>query len=149
MPRHGLQQPILWQSVFRPAQASFKPFSQSGQILCRFRLALRRKSGPRIALPAHRLYYPVDMWHRSTTRGFVATCEVFRDHTARAHAATAVLSDCFRFCLCGLVLCGSSAPPSRQRATWLSACRRRAKRPSSSTRQANEVGRMSRRASRI
>jgi hypothetical protein len=42
----------------------------SGQVLCRFRLALQRKSGPRIALPAHRLYYPVDMWPRSTTRGF-------------------------------------------------------------------------------
>jgi hypothetical protein len=48
----------------------FKPFSQSGQILCRFRLALQRKSGPRIALPAHRLYYPVDIWRRSPTRGF-------------------------------------------------------------------------------
>jgi hypothetical protein len=33
------------------------------------RLALRRKSGPRIALPAHRLYYPVDIWPRSTARG--------------------------------------------------------------------------------
>jgi hypothetical protein len=60
-----------------------------------------------------------------------------------------------RFCMCGLVLCGSSAGqsrrrkgplPSRQRATWLSACRQREKRPSSSTRQANEVGRISRRA---
>jgi hypothetical protein len=66
-----LLKPILWQSVFRPAQPSFfKPFSQSGQILCRFRLTLQRKSGPRIALPAHRLYYPVDIWPRSTTRGF-------------------------------------------------------------------------------
>jgi hypothetical protein len=47
--------------------------------------------------------------------------------------------------MCGLVLCGSwggmsllknaPPPPSRQRATWLSACRRREKRPSSSTRQ--------------
>ena len=33
----------------------------------------------------------------------------------------------------------ASPPASRQRATWLSACRRREKRPSSSTRQANEV----------
>jgi hypothetical protein len=40
-------------------------------------------------------------------------------------------------------------PPSRQRATWLAACRRREKRPSSTTRQANKVGSMSRRASRI
>jgi hypothetical protein len=48
---------FLWQGVFRPAQASFSPFSQSDQILCRFRLVLQRKSGPWIALPAHRLYY--------------------------------------------------------------------------------------------
>jgi hypothetical protein len=34
------------------------------------RVALRRKSGPRIALPAHRLYYPVGICPRSTTRGF-------------------------------------------------------------------------------
>jgi hypothetical protein len=39
--------------------------------------------------------------------------------------------------------------PAESHATWLSACRWRAKRPSSSTRQANEVGRVSRRASRI
>jgi hypothetical protein len=55
-----------------------------------------------------------------------------------AHAATAVLSDRLRFCMCGLVLCGSSVGqsrrknalphPSRARATWLSAYRRRAKR---------------------
>jgi hypothetical protein len=43
--------------------------SLADQILCRFRLALQRKSGPRIALPAHRLYYPVDMRPWSTTRG--------------------------------------------------------------------------------
>jgi hypothetical protein len=49
-------------------QAIFTP----GQILCagRFRLALWRKSGPRIVLPAHRMYCPVDIWPRSTTRGF-------------------------------------------------------------------------------
>jgi hypothetical protein len=34
------------------------------------RVALQRKSGPRIALPAHRLYYPVGICPRSTTRGF-------------------------------------------------------------------------------
>jgi hypothetical protein len=50
---------------------------------------------------------------------------------------------------CGPVEKKKGPTPSWQRATWLSACRRRAKRPSSSTRQANEVGRMSRRASRI
>jgi hypothetical protein len=48
-------------------QAIFKTWPG---LLCRFRLALQRKSGPRIALPAHRLYYPVDIWPRSTTRGF-------------------------------------------------------------------------------
>jgi hypothetical protein len=57
--------------ISRPAQASFTcPFPQPGQVLCRFRPALQRKSGPRIALPAHRLYYLVNMWPRSTTRGF-------------------------------------------------------------------------------
>jgi hypothetical protein len=67
MPRHALCNSASFDkaSSDRPtAQPSFfKPFSQSpGQILCRFRLALRqRKSGPRIALPAHRLYYPVDI----------------------------------------------------------------------------------------
>jgi hypothetical protein len=51
---------------------------------------------------------------------------------------------------CGPVEKKKRPPPSRQRATWLAACRRREKRPSSSTRQANKVGRrMSRRASRI
>jgi hypothetical protein len=64
------------------------------RIKVRFSLALQRKSGPRIALPAHRLYYPVDIWRRSTTRGFcgdLRVSEVLRDqHTARARAATAV-----------------------------------------------------------
>jgi hypothetical protein len=50
---------------------------------------------------------------------------------------------------CGPVEKKKRPPPSRQGATWLAACRRREKRPSSSTRQANKVGRMSRRASRI
>jgi hypothetical protein len=57
----------------------FKPFSQPTSchvLACRFRPALRRKTGPRIALPAHRLYYPVDIWPRSTTRGF---CGDLRD----------------------------------------------------------------------
>jgi hypothetical protein len=54
----------------------------------------RRKPGPRIALPAHRLYYPIDMWPPVDHTGLLrrsARC-VLRDHTARAHAATAVLS---------------------------------------------------------
>jgi hypothetical protein len=50
---------------------------------------------------------------------------------------------------CGPVEKKKRPPPSRQRATWLAACRRREKRPSSSTRQAIKVGRMSRRASCI
>jgi hypothetical protein len=84
-----------------------------------YRLALQRKSGPRIALPAHRLYYPVDIWPRSTTRGaFVAISEVLRDHTARARmqqqppSATASVSSCV---VCRLVLCGSSAGQSRRK----------------------------------
>jgi hypothetical protein len=96
------------------------PFSQSDQILCRFRLALRRKSGPRVALPAHRLYYPVDIRPRSSRPhgAFAAICKVLHDHTARAHAANgrpAVLRDRLRFCMCGLVLCGSSAGQSRRK----------------------------------
>jgi hypothetical protein len=89
---------------------------------------------------------------------FAAISEVLRDqHSARA-CSNGRPSDRLRFFMCRLVLCGSSAgqyekkkrpPPSRQRATWLAACRRREKRPSSSTRQANKAGRMSRRASRI
>jgi hypothetical protein len=54
-------------------------------LLCRFRLALQRKSGP-----------------------WIAIYEVLRDHTARAHAATAVLRDRLRFCMC-----------VRPRALWL------------------------------
>jgi hypothetical protein len=102
------------------------------------RLALQRKSGPWVALLAHRLYYPVDMWPRSAT--YFALAEAKRvnlirnapplasvDHTGllrrparcsvitqRAHAATAVLNDCLRFCMCGLVLCGSRVRASRE-----------------------------------
>jgi hypothetical protein len=69
-----------------PAGGSFfKQFSQSAQILCRFRLALQRKSGPRVALPAHRLYYTVDMWHRPTTRGF---CERQDNESDGGHNAS-------------------------------------------------------------
>jgi hypothetical protein len=50
---------------------------------------------------------------------FAATCEVLCDHTTRAHAATAVLSDCLRFCMsrgmCDLVLCGPSAGQPRRK----------------------------------
>jgi hypothetical protein len=126
--------------------------------------ALRRKSGPRVvALPAHRGC--TTQWICGLGRphgAFAAICEVLRGHTARAHAATAVLSDRLRLLTSCAASCfvarGSSAgqsrrkkrpPQSRQRATWLSACPRREMRPSSSTRQANKVGRVSRRASRI
>jgi hypothetical protein len=67
--------PHCWHCVLaypdrqRPPSTA-KPFPQPGQILCRFRLALQRtSSGPRIALPAHRLHDPVGTWPRSTTRG--------------------------------------------------------------------------------
>jgi hypothetical protein len=107
------------------------PFSQSCQVLCRFRLARQRKSGPRIALPAYRLYYPVDVTsvdHTGLLRRS-AGCSVT---TQRAHACSnGRPSDRLRFFMCGLVICGSSAgqsrrkkrlPSSRQRPTWLSAC---------------------------
>jgi hypothetical protein len=71
MPRHLPLRLILWQSVSAIPMASFTClFSQSDQVLCRLTLALQRKSGPRIALAAHWLYYSVDVWPRSTTRGF-------------------------------------------------------------------------------
>jgi hypothetical protein len=127
--------------VSRPAtrppsdRSFFKPFSQSGQILYRFRLALQRKSGPRVALPAHRLYYPVVSRYMASV-----------DHTGllrrSPRCSNGRPSDRLRFFMCRLVICGSCAgqsrrksapPPSRQRATWLAVCRRREKRPSSST----------------
>jgi hypothetical protein len=140
-----------------------RPFPQSGQILCRFRLALQRKSGPRIALPAHRLYYPPSRYMASVDHmphgAFAVISEALRGHTARAHAATAVpatasVSSCAASGFVARVRASreekNALPhPGRARATWLSACRWRAKRPSSSTRQANEVGGISRRASRI
>jgi hypothetical protein len=49
-----------------------------------------RSSGPWIALPAHRLYYPVDMWPRSTTRGFWGDLR----GAAMAISATASVSAC-------------------------------------------------------
>jgi hypothetical protein len=71
------------------------------------------------ASEARRLYYPVDMRPRSVGHSGLlrrpASSKVLRDHTARTHAATAVLSDCLRFCMCGLVLCGSSAGQSRRK----------------------------------
>jgi hypothetical protein len=143
----------------------------SDQVLCRIRLALRRKSGPRIALPAHRLHYPVARWPRSTThhtgllrRSPITEMRLLRDHTmrasTRAHAATAALSNRLRFFMCRLVLCGSSAGQSRRKKRLshpgreLRGCmhtggEQRGHLASSSTRQANELGRMSRRASRI
>jgi hypothetical protein len=71
----------------------------------------------------------------------------------RPSSATTSVSACAVSCFVARVRASREEkmrpPPPRQRATWLSACRRREKRPSSSTRQANKVGRMSRRASRI
>jgi hypothetical protein len=55
--------------------------------------------GPWIALPAERLYYPVDMWPRSTTRGFPGDLEVLRER-ARAPGATAAVSNGLRFFAC-------------------------------------------------
>jgi hypothetical protein len=67
----------------------------SDQILCRLlvlisqRLALQRKPGPRIALSAHRLHYPVDIWRRLSvdhTTGLLrrsARCSTW-SHSARA-----------------------------------------------------------------
>jgi hypothetical protein len=81
--------------------------------------------------------------------------------TARAHAATAVLaatasvSACAASCFVARVRASreektaSPIPPGREPRGWLHAGGFREKRPSSSTRQANKVGRMSRRASRI
>jgi hypothetical protein len=116
----GCKRTALWQGVFRPAKAPItSPFSQSDQILCRFRLALQHESGPRIALPAHRLYYPVDIWPRSTTTrtGLLWRSPRFSVITQRARMqrATAVLSDRLRFFMCRLVLCGSSAGQSRRK----------------------------------
>jgi hypothetical protein len=67
--------------------------------------AADRPSGTPAVLPGR---YMASVDHTGLLRR-PASCEVLCDHTARAHAATAVLSDCLRFCMCGLVLCGSSA----------------------------------------
>jgi hypothetical protein len=74
----------------------------------------------------------------------------------RPFSATASVSAC----MCGLVLCGSSAGQPRRKKglphpmpaeshVAVCICRRREKRPSSSTKQANELGRISRIAPRI
>jgi hypothetical protein len=123
---------------FRPAQASFfKPFSQSGQILCRFRLALQRTSGPWIALPAHRLYYPVDMWPRCVDHtGLLrrsARCSVTTRRT-RVQSNNGRLSDRLRFCKCSPVLCDSSAGQPRRKNGLLHADGEQTKRPPSRTR---------------
>jgi hypothetical protein len=144
---------IYRQSVFRPAKASFAwSFSQSDQVLFRFRLALQHKSGPRIALPAHRLYYPVARYVASVDHtGLLrrsARCSGTTQR-ARMQQRPSPVSDRLRFCMCGRVRlwleCGpvekeKRPPPSRQRATWLSACRRRAKRPSALQHQACKRG---------
>jgi hypothetical protein len=154
---------------FQPAQPPPAHFHnlQPGQILCRIQTgapvalqrhcgapaqirAADRSSGTPAVLPGR---YVASVDHTGLLRR-PARCSVITQ-TARAHAATAVLSDCLRFCMCGLVLyCSSAGQPRRKNALPHPGrdprgCRRRAKRPSSSTRQANKVGRMSRRASRI
>jgi hypothetical protein len=117
--------------------------------------AADRPSGTPAVLPSR---YVASVDHMGLLRR-PARCSVITQRARmqqRPSSETASVSAC----VCGLVLCGSSAgqsrrkiclPPSpfRQRATWLSACRRREKRPSSSTRQANKVGGVSRRAPRI
>jgi hypothetical protein len=146
--------------ISRPAESSFfKPFSQSGQVLCRFRLALRRKSGPRgdrssgtpAVLPSR---YVASVDHtgllRRSTRCSVVTQRARMQQ--QPSSATASVSACAASCFVAQVRASreeENGLPSRQRATWLSACRRREKRPSSSTRQAKEVRRTSRRAPRI
>jgi hypothetical protein len=65
----------------------------------------------------------------------------------RPSSATASVSACAASCFVAWVRASREEkrpPPSRQRVTWLSACRWREKRPPSSTGQANEVGRKSR-----
>jgi hypothetical protein len=94
-------------ALSRPAKAApfFKPVSQPDQVLCPFRLALQRESGPRIALPAHRLYYLVDTWPRSTTRGALLRrsprCSVITQRARmqqRPSAETASVSACAASC---------------------------------------------------
>jgi hypothetical protein len=75
------------------------------------RAADRPSSTPAAVLPGGYMICGLGRPHGA----FAATCEVLRDHTARAHASTAVLSDCLRFCMCGFVLCGSSAGQSRKK----------------------------------
>jgi hypothetical protein len=113
-----------------------RPFPQSGQILCRFRLALQRKSGPRIALPAHRLYYPPSRYMASVDHmphgafAVIALRGAPWSHSARA-CSNGRPSDRLRFFMCGLGICGSSAgqsrrkkrpPPSRQSESHVAVC---------------------------
>jgi hypothetical protein len=113
-----------WQSVFRLLQTaaaiSFAglAFSQSDQVLCRFRLALQRKSGPRIALPAHQLCYPggkhvASVDHTGLLRR-PARCSVITQRARmqqRPSSATASVSECAASCF----VCGSSAGQSRRK----------------------------------
>jgi hypothetical protein len=122
-----------------------KPFLQSGQILCRFRLALQRKSGPQIgAFPAASgtpavlpSRYMASVDHTGLLRRS-PRCSVIT-HRARMQqrpsSATASVSSAVPpralWLECGPVEKKKRpAAPSWQRAMWLSACRRREKRPS-------------------
>jgi hypothetical protein len=87
MPRHGLQlqqltaRPLAFGKAFSDRQRQRLPFtstwsfSQSGWVLlCRFRRALQSSVNQGRGSPFRHngctLCYPVDMWPRSTTRGF-------------------------------------------------------------------------------
>jgi hypothetical protein len=84
-----------------PSHAHFHNPARS--CLCRFRLALQRKSGPRIALLAH-----TGLLRRP------ARCSVItqRARMQQRHSSTTAS---VRFRMCGLVICGSSAGQSRRK----------------------------------
>jgi hypothetical protein len=99
------------------------------------------KSGPRVALPAHQLHYRSGYVTSVDHTGLLrrsARCSVI---TQRAHAVAVVLSQRpppflhvrprALWLECGPVEKEKRPPPYRQRATWLSACRRLEKRSSS------------------
>jgi hypothetical protein len=112
--------------------------------------AMDRSSGtPAVLVPSR---YVASVDHTGLLRRS-ARCSVIRTQRARMQQRPSCLRDRLRFCMCGLVLCGSSAGrtrrknglphPGRGREGHVAVCMPAArKRPSSSsTRQANEVGR--------
>jgi hypothetical protein len=112
--------PLLALRISRPAGISFTSLPiftiwpdrvpiQTGAP-AQIRAADRRPSGTPAVLPG-RYVTSVDHSHRA----FAAICEVLRDrHSARA-CINGRPSDRLRFCMCGLVLCGSSAGQSRRK----------------------------------